>query len=637
VPQGNGIRRSKDLQARFRKFLILTNERKKMSTKTLRKRISLVAVTVVTAGLISAVSAPVANANIAAGTPTSQAAYTADTFNVAVIPSTTGAAVVTTGASTAQKSLGLIYKDASSTTAQSATMLSTGALALYTKAATIVSFVASGGSFSGALAPTGASTNNPTIRSDLKGILTDGTATDIAVVWTPGAVGTYTLSAYKGDGAGTVPSATLGYARGTLVGQITVTVTTSSVAGAFASTYSVCNMTRTAGEAATGADTSGSTSINNGLTGYLVYKLADAFGTTLSAGLPVVATATGGVVLDIASNAASAVTNTDVDTATSGTVSIAQAVANAPVTTTITLTYNGTLVCTETLTIRGEVASLKVTPIRTQANVSANQITSEPLNSLTGGTFTVDTFDAAGNKVIPLQAGGSVAATTQFATVSSTVDSVVTALTFGTVATGTASTDTTGLWPLSSTQGYSTCASNKAGTNSKLKITFQNPSGSIITSPEFSQKCGGLPSTYTASWDKASYAQGEIAKLTVSFKDTAGNQAASLTTGTTATVTAPMMTLVGSIEASKRLDINGNIVHTYSVGTTGTFTEGTYNSLVDYPTYTAVLASVQTVPYKVTTGVTTVSNADVLKSIVALIASINKQIQALQKLILQRR
>jgi len=29
VPQGNGIRGSKDLRARFRKFLILTNERKK--------------------------------------------------------------------------------------------------------------------------------------------------------------------------------------------------------------------------------------------------------------------------------------------------------------------------------------------------------------------------------------------------------------------------------------------------------------------------------------------------------------------------------------------------------------------------------------------------------------------------------
>jgi hypothetical protein len=607
-----------------------------MSTKTLRKRISLVAVTALTAGVLSVVAAPAASANIAAGTVTSQAAYDAAALNVAVIPTTTGAAVSNGALVNSNQSLGLIYKDASSTTAQSATMLSTGALALYTLGATTISIVASGGTFSSAVSGNSA-TAQPIVRSDLKGIISGvSTATNMAVVWTPGAIGTFTISLYKGDGAGTVPSTTLGYARGTLVGQVTVTTVASSTAGAYSATYSSCNLTRTAGETSTGVNTSGSTSINNGLTGYLVYALKDVYGTALTAGLPVVATATGGVVLDIASSAASAVSSTDVDTAVSGTVSIAQAVANVPVTTTVTITYNGTLVCTQTLTIRGEVASLKVTPVAAQANVSASQITTNSLNGLGGGTFVIDTFDSAGNKVIPLQAGGSVAATTQFATVSSTVDSVVTGLTYSVVATGTASTDATGLWPLSSTQGYATCGSNKAGTNAALKVTFQNPSGSIITSPAFSQRCAGLPSTYTASWDKASYVQGDIAKLTVSFKDTAGNAAASVTTGTTATITAPMMTLVGSIATGKKADINGAIVHTYSVGTTGTFSSGTYNSLVDYSTLTDVLASIATVSYKVSTGGDTTTNADVLKSIVALIASINKQIQALQKLILKR-
>jgi len=45
----------------------------------------------------------------------------------------------------------------------------------------------------------------------------------------------------------------------------------------------------------------------------------------------------------------------------------------------------------------------------------------------------------------------------------------------------------------------------------------------------------------------------------------------------------------------------------------------------------------KTIQYKVANSTATVTNADVLKSIVALIASINKQIQALQKLILARR
>jgi hypothetical protein len=48
------------------------------------------------------------------------------------------------------------------------------------------------------------------------------------------------------------------------------------------------------------------------------------------------------------------------------------------------------------------------------------------------------------------------------------------------------------------------------------------------------------------------------------------------------------------------------------------------------------LASPATVAYKVTTGSTGVSNADVLKAIVSLIASINKQIAALQKALLKR-
>ena len=63
-------------------------------------------------------------------------------------------------------------------------------------------------------------------------------------------------------------------------------------------------------------------------------------------------------------------------------------------------------------------------------------------------------------------------------------------------------------------------------------------------------------------------------------------------------------------------------------------TEGAYAFSVDVTTATAQDASIGTLPVKPST--TAVSNADVLKSIVALIASINKQIQALQKLILKR-
>jgi hypothetical protein len=66
-------------------------------------------------------------------------------------------------------------------------------------------------------------------------------------------------------------------------------------------------------------------------------------------------------------------------------------------------------------------------------------------------------------------------------------------------------------------------------------------------------------------------------------------------------------------------------------------TAGTYTSIIDFTSLTAVAATKATPTYTLVTGGDTTTNADVLKSIVALIASINKQIQALQKLILQRR
>ena len=214
-------------------------------------------------------------------------------------------------------------------------------------------------------------------------------------------------------------------------------------------------------------------------------------------------------------------------------------------------------------------------------------------------------------------------------------------------ATGTAATDASGLWPLAFTQASHTCSSTQ-GVNAGLQITFQNPSGTIITSPAFSARCASAATTYTASWDKASYVQGDIAKLTVQFKDVKGNNApstganagalAGTATGTTAVITAPMMTLVGTLTNNTSVDVNGAIVYTYTVGTTGTFTEGTYNSIVDFPALSGTTGAVQTATYKVAvSGTPGVSNADVLKSIVALIASINKQIQALQKLILARR
>ena len=117
-----------------------------MSTKTLRKRISLVAVTALTAGVLSVVAAPAANANINEQNTIMIAA--GGGLKVGTGSNTSGATI--TAASTAARSLGLLYKDASTTTAQTATVLAGGALVLigFETLATSQAFSATGGSFS---------------------------------------------------------------------------------------------------------------------------------------------------------------------------------------------------------------------------------------------------------------------------------------------------------------------------------------------------------------------------------------------------------------------------------------------------------------------------------------------------------
>jgi len=589
-----------------------------MSKKTLRKRIALVAVSALGAGLLSVVAVPAANAgNIAAST---NAASTAGYFNVAVGENTTGAVSITSAVTQTSKSLGLVYKDASSTTAQTATMTANGSLVFYTTVATTASFVASGGTWGTVKTGAGAGSDSSLFAysGNQRNLLFTG-ATSIAAVWTPGAVGTYTVSLYKGDGAGTVPTSTT-YAQGTLVGQVTVTVVATTIAGTYSAADSLCNLASSS-TTATGTDVSGADVASNGGKIYLNFALKDGYGDNLGSGGSLVATAPNAVV-NIGSTIGSSVSSTSVSSAAPQTsVVVAQATANAPVTTTITLTYNGTTVCTKTVTITGEVASMKITS-KVAQDLNTSTWTDADY-ALSGGVFYLDTLDSAGNKVIPT-------GTSSFASVTASLGSIVTAVSIGTAATGTAATDATGLWPLNSSLGLATCAGT-AGTQDGLKLTYQNPSGSIITSPAFSVRCADNPYTYSVSLDKTTYSPGEIATMTVKFLDIKGNPAASLTTGTTATITSPQLTVVTAPANAKKADINGTITHKFTVGTT----TGSFQALVDYPTLTGVAATIQTVSYKISDGA--VSNTEVLAAIVKLIASINKQISALQKLLTKKK
>jgi hypothetical protein len=170
-------------------------------------------------------------------------------------------------------------------------------------------------------------------------------------------------------------------------------------------------------------------------------------------------------------------------------------------------------------------------------------------------------------------------------------------------------------------------------------MQFILPSGTIVKSTPVEFSCAGAAAAYTASLDKATYAQGEIATLTVRFVDSGGRPANSdsqVTANTNdAVVSANQMTLVSAYTNAQKTNVNGAVTFTLTVGTASGVVPGSYNAIVSFPTVNAVAGSNQSVAYTVTAP-NSVSNADVLKSIVSLIASINKQIQALQKLILRR-
>ena len=134
---------------------------------------------------------------------------------------------------------------------------------------------------------------------------------------------------------------------------------------------------------------------------------------------------------------------------------------------------------------------------------------------------------------------------------------------------------------------------------------------------------------------------GSIATLTIKATDLDGNAVSDYSVlGTAGAAATAIAITCGSqmVAVSTPLDANlftaGVATYKYAVGTTA----GSYNCVVDLPKWNATSTpqAAQTIAYTIA-GDGSVSNAEVLKSIVALIASINKQIAALQKLILARR
>jgi hypothetical protein len=357
--------------------------------------------------------------------------------------------------------------------------------------------------------------------------------------------------------------------------------------------------TSTQGTLTSNADVAGSTTVVNASTGYVNVRAMDAYAAALSTNGVIQATASNGAVVAW-DGAPTTQVNAAAKTGVAGVLYVTQGTANAnkPVATTITVTFNGTTLATKSITFTGQAASIVV---------SGEDIAQA--GGTRTGTYDFVVKDAAGNQLAGVT---PTADTTKY-------NAQVTAVSVAGASSATAVQ--TGGW---------TCAATSGSTKVRIQHTLSDLT--VIYSNEFDARCGQGVNKYTAKFDKESYLPGEIAKLTVSATDISGakvHDAATLGTGVA--VSAGGMTLVGTATSTDTF-ANGSKTYQFTVGNN----TGAFNAVVDLPAYVAT-DSAKVVSYKVAPSTAEVSNAEILKSIVALIATINKQIAALQKLILSRK
>jgi hypothetical protein len=317
-----------------------------MFTKTLRKRIALVAVSALTAGLVSVVAIPAANA--AAGD----------------IDDTAG-------------SVGLLAAPtiADGSTTMTATLLSTGTLSITTDTGGYL-VVSAGAYISGTDGTVG------DIAADQKSITTGNG--DIFTVKPTGAAGsTFTITGYSDDESAVV------------VSKLTVTIAASSVAGVVSAADSTVSWVATDGAAAD-ADVAGENTTTYGTPLFLNIQLKDAYGAPIeSTSGALVVTVSSGATVKLSTDDGAVGSNGTFNTAVSAAdpsdlnARIAETTAGAGWKGTVTVTYNGVAIATKSGTITGAPASITVTPKKI---------------GTTGGGANEDSFtflvkDAAGNQL----------------------------------------------------------------------------------------------------------------------------------------------------------------------------------------------------------------------------------------------
>jgi len=306
-----------------------------------------------------------------------------------------------------------------------------------------------------------------------------------------------------------------------------------------------------------------------------------------------------------------------------GNIAVSQPVDGVAASTTCTVSVNGVELAKKTIKWAGDLASITIGASRI-GEVGAST-----------GRFTYVCKDAAGNSI-------SCADGTTDSNHAGISNLTLTSGSGGTVVTSMAEAASSSTYfgqsfgfganPYTVGSGLMNYTCSDYGTKD-ISIYAYSAAGAKVTSNALNVICEDAAiHTYTASLDKATYKQGDVATLTITAKGSGGNTVAYGTTlGAGLSVAIPGMTAVTApttvdTETTSR---TGTWVYTYTVNVGA---EGSYNGAVKIavgstsPQYTKAV----TVPYTVQ-GTGAVSNAEVLAAIVKLIASINKQIKALQK------
>lgn len=412
----------------------------------------------------------------------------------------------------------------------------------------------------------------------------------VGLIAKPTAVGAMVIKSY--DGATTT----------TAITTHTWTVVTSASIGTLSASNSFANIHSSAAgaEVTTMGDTADAERVANGAEGYIRYTLHDSNDAAMPATTVVTASATGGAVVSFTSATYLGTSATDTyPTATDyDTIYVGQGTTNAAIDTVVTISVGGVVWATKSFKLLGDIATIEL---------------AAGLYGIYGETGATQTSG------INLKAKDSLGRL--LTSVATTVDG----LSYNSSVTGFG-TATTGASTSLGTQVSFTCSSTKGSAD--VKVAKTNTALTKITSNTLKVYCVGAAYSYSAALDKAVYVPGDLATLTITAKDSAGNPSSDISTvGAAAAIAGSNMTAVTALATTDTFTA-GVKKYTFIVGST----EGSYQMSVSLTD----IDDAVTVPYTIKSSSTAVSNADVLKAIVSLIASINKQIAALQKALLKR-